>query len=166
MRIRVTRYDRLFRLQSQAVEGTAHAAGSPVQQLGVDHRGPEVGVPEEFLDRSDVLPILKEVCGEGVSEGMARGALRDSSLPDGCSNGPLRYRGVAVMPSLLPCCSIDPARPLGEDPLPLPLAWGGRVLSTQCVGELHASESVGEVLSMHVSCPRQLLPQRFSNSGW
>ena len=122
-------------------------------------------MPEELLYHSGILPVLEEVCGERVSERMARGTLRDPGLPDGRSNGPLRYRGIAVVPPLLARVTIDPARPLREDPLPLPLGWGGGVLPSKRVGELDVPESIGEVLSMNFPRPFQFLSKRFCELG-
>jgi len=39
---------------------------APVQHMGIDHGGSYVLVPEELLDCSNVIAVLKQVCCEGV----------------------------------------------------------------------------------------------------
>ena len=48
------------------VERAAHALASASQDVGVDHRRANVLMPEELLHRSDVVSVLKKVCGEAV----------------------------------------------------------------------------------------------------
>jgi hypothetical protein len=43
--------------------------------MGVDHRGPDVGVAEKRLDRPDVVIRLQEVSGETMAEGVGGDAL-------------------------------------------------------------------------------------------
>ena len=41
-----------------------------IENMGVDHRGFDIFVAEEFLDGADVVAALQEVGGEGVAEGV------------------------------------------------------------------------------------------------
>lgn len=43
---------------------------SLAQNMGVDHRGADVFVPQEFLDHPYVIPACEQVSGKGVAEGM------------------------------------------------------------------------------------------------
>lgn len=65
---------RLF-CRTQPIRRALDAIRAALANVGVDHRGADVGVAEEFLDRSDICPGLEEVGGEGVPEGMAAGLL-------------------------------------------------------------------------------------------
>lgn len=42
--------------------------------MGVNHRGFDVAVTEEFLDCADIVAVFDEVRGKGMPEGMAGGA--------------------------------------------------------------------------------------------
>src|SRR2546429_9054357 len=46
-----------------------HGAGSPIQDVRVDHRRPHVAMSEEGLDRPDVVAVLEEVRRERMPEG-------------------------------------------------------------------------------------------------
>jgi hypothetical protein len=55
---------------SSRVERAAHAGGTEVEDVRVDHRRRDVAVSEKLLDGPDVLSALEEVRGKGVPEGM------------------------------------------------------------------------------------------------
>jgi len=40
--------------------------------VGIDHRRPDILMPEQFLNRPNVIAILQEVGGEGMPKGVAR----------------------------------------------------------------------------------------------
>jgi len=42
-----------------------------IQHVGVDHGRDDIGVSQQFLHCSDVIPCLKEVRGKGVAQSMA-----------------------------------------------------------------------------------------------
>jgi hypothetical protein len=58
-------------LDPHAAQRAAHPAASTIQDMGIDHRGRDVRVPEELLDRADVVSVREEVGGETVSRRMA-----------------------------------------------------------------------------------------------
>lgn len=51
------------------VQRAAHACWAAVEHVGIDHRGREVLVAEEILNRPDVLAVLQQMRREGVREG-------------------------------------------------------------------------------------------------
>ena len=57
---------------SASVEGTDHPQRVFAGYMGVDHGGPEVVMAEEVLDGTDVIALLQEVGGKGVTQGMDR----------------------------------------------------------------------------------------------
>ena len=57
-----------------SVERAAHAHGTTVEDVGVNHGGADVAVAEELLDRADVVAGLEQVRGEAVAEGVAGGS--------------------------------------------------------------------------------------------
>jgi hypothetical protein len=59
----------------QPIQGTPHAGWAEVQEVRVDHRGLEVPVPEELLDRPDALPVLefdRSACARALSSPSTR----------------------------------------------------------------------------------------------
>ena len=50
------------------VEGAADAERPGVEDVGIDHRGPDIVVAEEFLDGADVLAGFEEVRCEAVAQ--------------------------------------------------------------------------------------------------
>ena len=47
------------------------------QDMGVDHGGPHILMTQQLLYRANIVPILQEVGGEGMSEGMTGSVFRD-----------------------------------------------------------------------------------------
>ena len=65
-------------LSGREIRGASHTQAAPVEDVGVDHRGPHAPVSQKFLHRSDVVAALKKMGSKGVSERMARCALREA----------------------------------------------------------------------------------------
>src|SRR5262245_38176860 len=63
---------------AQAVAGAEDAERASLQHVRVDHRRRDVAVAEQLLHRPDVLPVLEEVRGEGVTERMGARGLGDA----------------------------------------------------------------------------------------
>jgi len=78
------------------VERTVDRRGASVEDVGIDHRHPDVLVAQELLDGANVVACFEEVGGEGMSEGVAGNALMDSCqkgrLFDGLLQGTLTER--------------------------------------------------------------------------
>ena len=73
---------------------------------------------KEFLNGSDVVPVLEHVGGKGVPKCVAGGRLGQTRLADGFLDRPLQDRFVEVVPAALAGLSIDVDLPGQEDPLP------------------------------------------------
>jgi hypothetical protein len=52
------------------IRGAAHTGRAPAEDMGVDHGGGHVSVPQELLDGPDVLAVLQQMRGEPVSCGL------------------------------------------------------------------------------------------------
>jgi len=63
-------------LESQAVRGAVHPMPAPVQEMGIDHRCAYVLMPEQLLNRPDVVAGFNQMSGKGMPEGVATGRLR------------------------------------------------------------------------------------------
>lgn len=46
--------------------------------VGIDHRGPDIGVPQKRLDRADIIVRLQKMGGKGMAERVGRDAFRAS----------------------------------------------------------------------------------------
>ena len=60
--------------------------------LGVDPSGPNVTVPQQLLDRPDIVIGLEQMTGEAMAEGVRYGPLGYPGLSYGLSDGLLRFR--------------------------------------------------------------------------
>ncbi len=79
-------------------------------------------MPQQFLDRSNIITILKQMSGKAVPECMARHVLDKAGLRHGLFYSLLDNGLVDMMTTLLPCFAIPPAAFLRKDPLPPPSA--------------------------------------------
>ena len=52
------------------VAGAAHRGRATVEDVRMDHRRGDVAVPEEFLNRADVVPVFEQVGRERVPNGV------------------------------------------------------------------------------------------------
>ncbi len=53
----------------QGIDRAPDAPSAPVQDMGVDHGRLDVFVREQLLNGPDVVPVLQQVCREGMAEG-------------------------------------------------------------------------------------------------
>ena len=58
----------------------------------VDHRRADIGVAEQFLDRTDVGSAFQQMCGLGMSERLAADTLGQPSFTRGLGDGALHDR--------------------------------------------------------------------------
>jgi hypothetical protein len=66
--------------------------------MGIDHRGFDILVAEEFLDGMDVVAVLEQVGGEGVAKGVATDTFVDFGAAHGGFQRFLDAAGVEVVP--------------------------------------------------------------------
>ena len=79
----------------QPVGRAPYAQRASIQDVRVDHRGVDVGMAEQFLNRPDVVPALEQVGRERMAERMATDAFatgrtaqhRFSAQPDRRAEG-------------------------------------------------------------------------------
>jgi len=68
--------------------------------MGVNHRRPDVGMAEHFLDRTDIVIRLEQVGREGMSQRVSGYSLRKLSSLDGKIYRILKARIMYVVPPL------------------------------------------------------------------
>ena len=77
--------------------------------MGINHRCAHILVPQQLLDRSNIITILKQMSSEAVPECMARHVLNKPGLCH-CLFYSLLDKGfMYMMTALLPCFAIPPA---------------------------------------------------------
>ncbi len=64
----------------------------------IGHRRAFILVPQQLLDRPDIVAVLQQVRREGVLKHVAAGWLYDTRLPDPVRRCPLEHRFVQVVP--------------------------------------------------------------------
>ena len=68
------------RPSSETVHGAVDPFPSSVQYVGIDHCRLHVLMPEQFLNRADIIAIFQEVRGERVSQRVAAHRLGQAGL--------------------------------------------------------------------------------------
>ena len=124
---------------NRRVERTSYTQAASVEDMGVDHGDAHVGVPEELLDRPDVVSGFEQVSGEGVSEGMALRRFGDPRGAHRALHGPLENRLVEMVSATLTCLRVPIEARGREDPLPGPVTSRAGVLPAESVGQLDVS---------------------------
>jgi len=69
----------------------------PVQNMGVDHGGGDIRMPQKLLHRADVVACFEQVGGKGVAQGMATYLLGDTGPQSRAFHG---LHGVFGLPHL------------------------------------------------------------------
>ena len=125
----------------EPVRGASHSRRCPVEHVRVDLCGADVPVAEELLDGADVVPVLEQVGGEGVAQGVRCGSLRDPGSAHRAFHDPLENGLVQVVPATLAGVPVHIEACRGEDPLPYPLPARVRILppmQPRLDGAIHA----------------------------
>src|SRR5262249_43264387 len=81
----------------------AYGGGVPVEDVSVDHGRGDVAVPEEFLNRADVVAVFEQVRSERVPEGVALRVLGDFGTPHGALHRFTEDAPILAMPA--PCAA-------------------------------------------------------------
>jgi hypothetical protein len=84
--------------------------------MGVDHGRADIGMPQEFLNRADVVSVFKEVSRKRVPKRMRGRRLGDARPADGLFDGPLDHGFVEVVPLPLARLTVQVATARGEHP--------------------------------------------------
>lgn len=129
----------------QPIRRALHATAFTVKHVGVDHRRPHVTMPEQLLDRANVVARFQKMRGEAVAQRVRPHRLRDADAASCFADGTLRHRLVQVMPALLARARVGRDGRGGKDPLPTPLAVRVWVFTRQGIGKHDASEPCRQV---------------------
>jgi len=117
-----------------SVEGRFYCQPATLENVGVDHGGFDVFMPEEFLNGSYIVSALEEVGCEGVAEGVRCDAFGDACDLLGFANGALEVGFVNVVTGGLSGLGVGVEGLGWEDVLPEPVFAGGGVFLGEGVG--------------------------------
>jgi len=152
---------------------TRSAPPTPIQPMGVEHGRSHVFVPEQFLNGSNIVPILKHMSGKRVPERVTGGVLDDPCLVDGVLDHSLGCHATARLqpPECVPpvsLWSIDISSFAGGEPLTVmeqipPLrrkvAHYQEILSDPLDFDIGHGQSLDQVLGrMSTDKPLRILP--------
>lgn len=88
------------RRKSERVGWAADGFPAFVENMRVDHRGANVAVAQQLLDRADVVPVFQQMRGERMTQGVGRRVFGDARVPGGPRDGLLNDTFVQVMAML------------------------------------------------------------------
>lgn len=114
-----------------SVEWAADGAVASLKDVGVNHRRLDIFVPQQFLDRSDVVTGLEQVSGERVTKGMWTDRFANAGDPGCFVDCLLKNTLVKVMAFDVTGERVLGALGRGKDILPVPFPGGVGVLARQ-----------------------------------
>src|ERR1035437_446062 len=105
---------------SQSVKRTFDRYPGFVEHMRVDHGGGHVGVPQQFLHGTDLMPRRQQMRGEGMPQHMGCHTLGQTRLLRGPAHGCLVSALQHMMPTPQTTAGIGREFPRWKYPLPLP----------------------------------------------
>jgi hypothetical protein len=108
---------------SEDIHGAPHSPPPFVEHVRVDHRGLDVLVAEELLDRPDVVPGQEEMGRKGVPQCVAGGVLGEACPSCGHMEGSLDRPLMDVMAAPHSGPRIKAERRRRKDELPAPFSF-------------------------------------------
>jgi hypothetical protein len=120
-----------------------------MKDMGIDHRGFDVAMPQQLLDGSNVRAAFEQVPGKRMAERMARSSFCETSHRHGIPDGFLHQGFVNVMAALLLSPGVHPSVFLGKDPLPEPVFRRVGILSVKGIRKLDTAPTIGKILLMN-----------------
>jgi hypothetical protein len=130
------------------VQWTSDAEAALLEDVGVDHRGFEVVMPEESLDRPNIGASLQEVGRKRMAKRVEGDAFGDAGLKHGRFDRAGYDAGVDVMAARDAGERVDAAVSGGKDVLPGSFSAGVRVFPGECVGQIDFAKAEGQVVAV------------------
>ena len=130
---------------SEAVNGTAHAERAAIEHVRVHHRRADVGMTQQLLYRSNVVPVLKHVRRKRMPKRVWTHSLGDTRSPGRVRHRLLDDRFVKVEPGRRSPSRIHTHPRGGKDELPGPLGRRVWVLAVERERQDDAAESSREI---------------------
>ena len=117
--------------------------------MRIHHGGFHIFVPEEFLDRPDVVALLQQMRGKTVSEGMATDAFVEPHRTPCLTHSLLQSTLARMMAADDPCPWVFRQTVGGKDILPDPEPAGMRILAFQRERSIDRANSLRDILRMY-----------------
>lgn len=111
----------IFLVPLQIVHGTLDTLAAPIKDMRINHRGFNVLMTKQLLNRSYIVTVLQELRREGMAKGVAGSSIAQAGLSNRAINSLLDDRFMNVMLPLFAGFQILPSVLLREDPLPFAL---------------------------------------------
>ena len=84
------------------IEWAPNAETGAVTDVGINHRGGNIFVPEEFLNGPDIITILQQMRSKTVPESMTACRFGDPGGPNSLLDGILQVSFCDVVPAFFP----------------------------------------------------------------
>ena len=143
-----------------SVEGRFYCQPAALENVGVDHGGFDVFMPEEFLNGSYIVSALEEVGCEGVAESVRGDALANIGDLLGFANGTLECGFVNVVTGCFSGLRVGVKSVCGEDVLPEPVFAGGWVFLGEGVGKVDFAQPGGQVFVVELPNALEVFAER------
>ena len=148
------------------IDRAANVEARSVTNVGINHGGGEIFVPEEFLDGPDIISILQKMGSKTVPKRMTTRCFGDTARPDGVLDRVLQVSFRHMVPTSLAAARIDGDFVGREDVLPGPFAGRVRIFPVQGAGKINNTTTLCEVLLMEFLDPGEVRLQRARESLW
>lgn len=80
---------------------TVYTVSASIEDMRIDHGRTDILMAQQFVDRPNIVTVLKQMRGKRMPEGVTTGRFGDPSFPDGFFHSPLQDGFVKMMPFLL-----------------------------------------------------------------
>jgi hypothetical protein len=150
------------KIMNSSVDGAPNGTAAFVQDVGVNHRGGNVLVPQQFLHGSDIVSVGKKMRCKAVPEAVATDGFVDAGKGHGLLDRFSHAAFVKVMSSYLPGTWVLAQRFGWKNKLPSPLTTGIWILPGKCTGKIDMAKSPLTIIFVHRTGLFQLHFQGFS----
>lgn len=137
-----------------------------LKDVGVDHCGGDIAVPEQLLNRADVGSALKQVGGEGMAKGMGADLLRQTGAVNRRFDRLVYDAGVHMMATGDAGTGVHGEIPGGKEILPPPFLGGIGIFPSQRMGKIYIAMPLSQILLMQrLDASQVVLEQRRQGGG-
>jgi hypothetical protein len=151
---------------SKGVGWAADSQATAIQDVGVNHRGTDIPMAQELLNRADIVTDLEQVGRKGVPQGVTMRRLGNTTRADGLPKCSLDDGLVEVVSPTLADDRVDIEPGRRKHPLPPPLSAGHRVLGGQRSRELDRSVTGRKIVIVQAMHDLEMDAQRsFERAG-
>src|SRR5690606_8051804 len=142
------------------IQRTDYTSPAAIEDMRVDHRGLHVRMPEQFLNRTDVVPRFEQMRGEGMSQRVHAARLDDARISYRLFDRALQCVLRRMMSALDTRARVERPTRGRKQVLPAPFEVCIRVLVLERVREIDAAEACSDVVFMQLPHLRKVGAQR------